>query len=486
MRAFLASLRTETNSFVARATTLADFRGHAFVPPGNGPVDADAHRGYATLLECAREAGLDLVRGSAAAATPGGVVAPDAYAELRRALLSELAAAAPVDVVFLDLHGAMAAEAEPDCEGDILAAARAIAGPDAKIGALLDPHAALSARMVERADILIAYKHYPHTDIAERARELFVLTLAAKRGEVRPIAAVAPAYALGGFATTRSPMREFIASLHADEAAPDILSVSLIHGFPWADSADNGAKALVYADNDAERARALAENIAARFTAIRELAVQDYLTPDGAIERVRAAPHKRFLIADACDNPGGGADGDSTHLLAPLWRAGLSGLGAALINDAAALSACLSAGLGSTLTLSLGGKLSTFSGRPLVLTGRVAGMVERVAPPPHAAPGAPLGPIVRFATECGDILISGQRREALWPNLFTETGAALDDYRIIVVKSSNHFRAGFEGVADDILSVGTPTAMNPDLGALPFKHLPRPMWPLDRARGPAI
>lgn len=482
MRAFLAGLRTETNSFVSRATTLADFKG-AYVPAGEGPVDADSHPGYATLLQCARDASVEVVRGPAAGATPGGAVERAAYAQLRADLLSGLKAAAPVDIVFLDLHGAMAADGEPDCEGDLLVAARAIVGPGAKIGALLDPHATLSPRMLAAADILIAYKEYPHTDVCERARELFALTLAARKGEIRPVAAVTPLRALGGFATLHSPMRDFVRSMQADEKAAGVLSVSLIHGFPWADSADNGAKMLVYADGDLARAQRFADAAGARFIAIREQAAQHYLSVEECIAMVRAAPEKRFILADACDNPGGGADGDSTHLLAPLWASGIGKIGAALMNDEAALQACLKAGVGADLILSLGGRLSKFSGDPLVVSGRLAGIAQSVSPPLRAAPGAPVGPIARFATACGDIIIAGRRREALWPGLFTETGARLEDYCVIVVKSSNHFRAGFEGLADEVLSVGTPTAMSPDLAALPFKHLPRPMWPLDAAPG---
>jgi microcystin degradation protein MlrC len=479
MRVFLAALRTETNTFVARATTLADFRANAYVPPGDGPIDADAHPGYAALLTCAREAGADIVRGAAAGATPGGAVAAEAYAELRDEVLACLKAATPVDIVLLDLHGAMSAEGEPDCEGDLLVAARAIAGPAVKIGALLDPHGTLSARMLAAADMLVAYKEYPHTDISARARELFSLTVSAWQGDIRPVCAVTPLRALGGFATVRSPMREFVSSMRADEEAAGVLSVSLIHGFPWADNADNGAKMLVYADGDRQRAQFFAEAAGARFLAIRDQAAQSHLGVEECIARICTAPEKRFIIADTCDNPGGGADGDSTHLLAPLWASGAGKIGAALVNDAAALGACLRAGVGAALTLSIGGKLSGFSGAPLVVSGCVAGIAQSVSPPPGAAPGAPVGPIARFAADCGDIVITGRRREALWPGLFTETGARLEAYRVIVVKSSNHFRAGFANLADEVLSVASPTAMNPDLAALPFKHLPRPMWPLD-------
>lgn len=484
MRTYVAALRTETNSFVARATTLDDFRAGAYAPAGEAPVCALTHPGCAALVASAREAGLEVFRGPVAYAVPGGPVTDAAYAALRQELLDGLRAALPVDLVLLDLHGAMAAQSLPDCEGDLLAAIRAVAGNDAVIAGLLDLHATLSPAMLAASDLLHAYKEYPHTDVAERARELFDLAHAAARGQTRPVAAVAACRVLGGFATTREPMQGFVRSMEeAETGAGGILSVSLIHGFPWSDSADNGAKLLAYADGEPARAANAALALADRFAGLAELAAERPLSIDEGMSQIAACPGERIVVADASDNPGGGGDGDATHVLAALRDAGFTGIGAALFHDPVALAACLDAGEGARLTLSIGGQMSRFSGEPVAVDGVVAGLADRVERGPgDAAAGPPVGPVVRFATGFADVILCGTRREALWPGLFTATGADPAGYRIILLKSSTHYRASFAPLADRILSIGSPTAMNPDLSGLPFSCLPRPIWPLDDIR----
>jgi len=484
MRAYVAGLRTETNSFVARATTLEDFRAGAWAPAGETPVCALTHPGCAALIASAREAGVEVVRGPVAYAVPGGPVTDDAYAALRQEVLDALLAALPVDMVLLDLHGAMAAQSQPDCEGDLLAAIRAVVGKDAVIAGLLDLHATLSPAMLAAADLLHAYKEYPHTDVAERGRELFALAHAAARGQTRPVAAVAACRALGGFATTREPMQGFVRSMEeAETGEGGILSVSLIHGFPWSDSADNGAKLLAYADRDPALAADAALTLGQGFAGIAEEAAERPLSIAEGVDAIASHPGERIVVADASDNPGGGGDGDATHVISALREAGFAGIGAALFHDPAALAACLEAGEGARLTLRIGGRMSRFSGDPVEVEGIVAGVADRVERGPgDAAAGPPAGPVARFATGFADFILCGTRREALWPGLFTATGADPAGYRIILLKSSTHFRASFEPLASRILSIGSPTAMNPDLAELPFSRLPRPVWPLDDIR----
>jgi len=493
MRVFVAALRTETNSFVSRLTSLADFRAGAVTAADvigdatgdltlaeTGEIDAAVHPGYATFVRLARQCGLETVCGSAAYAVPGGPVESAAYARLKGNILSELAQLGPFDVVLLDLHGAMMAEDVDDCEGDLLNAVRRIVGPKPVVAGLLDPHATLSPAMVQAASLLHAYKEYPHIDVVERAEELFRLSVAAGEGLTHPTACVVECRALGGFATRQDPMAQFVASLRADEADPGVLSVSLIHGFPWSDSPHNGAKALVYTDGAPVLAHTVARAVAERFRSIVPVAAQVCLSLDEGVAQARRRSGERLVLADVSDNPGGGGDGDAMHLLHALRSGGLSGIGAALIHDRSALQACLDAGVGAQLTLSVGGKLSRHSGTPLRITGVVAGIAQSVGPGSGArTQSSPVGPVARFSTDFADLVLCGDRREALWPTLFTQTGADVSDYRLIVLKSSNHFRAAFEDLVDDVISIGTPTAMNPDIAALPFKYLPRPIWPLD-------
>lgn len=478
MRVYVAGLRTETNSFVARPTAYADFMAGDLTPSGERPASG-RHPGFDRFVAEAEAMGLEVKAGLAAYAIPGGPVRSDCYRKLRDMVLEPLASGGRFDLVLLDLHGAMASVDLDDCEGDLLRAVREHVGPQTVVGALLDPHASLSDDMIEHATLLHAYKEYPHTDVADRAGELFRLALASAQGRVAPVVASSEVRVLGGFPTTREPMRSFVDWLKALEARPGVLAASLIHGFPWSDTHANGAKALIYTDGDPALAQALADDVAARFRSLAPQAVEPMFDIKAGLDALRKRQDERIALADASDNPGGGADGDATYLLRALQSGSFEGVGAALIFDPQALAQCQSLGEGAAIEAELGGKASAYSGVPLRVSGHVAGLADSVTAGSARAPGPSTGPVARIRTSWADLLVCGRRREALWPELFTATGADPRQYRVLVLKSSNHFRAGFEPIVDRIISIGSPTAMNPDLRSLPFKRLSRPMWPLD-------
>ena len=183
MRLFAASIGTETNTFAPMPTGLASFRDRGYYPAGQHP---DHMTFFAGPLWAARLRGKaqswTLIEGMVAGAQPSGTTTRHAYETLRDELLADLKAALPVDMVLLGLHGAMVADGYPDCEGDLLARVRQITGPGVVVGAELDPHHHLSAAMLQHADLLVAFKQYPHTDILERAVELEVQEGEAVRG----------------------------------------------------------------------------------------------------------------------------------------------------------------------------------------------------------------------------------------------------------------------------------------------------------------
>ena len=173
MRIFTGALATETNTFAPMPTGLASFRDRGYYPAGRHPETLSF---FAAPLHAARERARQhdwqVIEGMVAAAQPGGTTTRAAYEQLRDELLGDLRKALPVDMVVLGLHGAMVAEGHDDCEGDLLARVREIVGPGVVVGAELDPHNHLTPAMLANADLLIAFKEYPHTDVLERAREL--------------------------------------------------------------------------------------------------------------------------------------------------------------------------------------------------------------------------------------------------------------------------------------------------------------------------
>lgn len=479
MRLFVGGIRTETNTFVSRKTSLSDFQAGDVTRASEPSVDAGLHPGYAGILQAAEAAGWDVSRGIVAYAVPGGPVEQAVYDALRSELLEDLQRALPVDMVLLDLHGAMVAEEALDCEGDILDAVRQIVGPEVVVGALLDPHAVLTRKMLAGADILHAYKEYPHTDVMERAIELFGLCTEVLETGRRPVAAIAECGLIGGFPTVDQPMASFVSWMKEAECRRTIYSVSLIQSFPWCDHAEAGVKLLVYADDPME-GRAVAEEGGERFRALFEAAAIRALAPDEAARIVRDNPDQRYILADVSDNPGGGASGDATHVLRALVEKGVNGIGVGILFDPGSLETARQLGEGAESFFALGGKQSSFAGAPLVILGRVSALADDDGSDARGAVGGPSsGPLALIETVFGAVVVSRERRQALSPSFFTAVGADPREFRCILLKSSAHFRAAFADFEHTILEVGSPTAMNTRLAEMPFARIRRPLWPFD-------
>ena len=248
MRAFTASLATETNTFAPMPTGLASFHQDGYFPAGTYPAAPSLFAGPLwAARQRAREHGWQLIEGLVASAQPSGITTRLAYETLRDELLADLRAAMPVDMVLLGLHGAMVADGYDDCEGDLLARVRRIVGPTVVVGAELDPHNHLSAAMVAHADLLISFKHYPHTDVLERAFELVDLCAAQVAGRSLPVASVVDCGMVAVLHTTREPALGFVGRLQAMEGQGGVLSISVTHGFPWGLSFGTAAAAYTMA-----------------------------------------------------------------------------------------------------------------------------------------------------------------------------------------------------------------------------------------------
>lgn len=290
MKIFMATLATETNTFSPIPTGRAAFMEEREYARDDGSR-RPARIGNIPLIEWRRlgEAyGHEMVESISTFAQPAGTTLRSIYEELRDTLLGDLRAAMPVDVVLLFMHGAMVADGYDDCEGDTLARARAVVGPDAAIGIELDLHCHLTELMRTSADVIITFKEYPHTDIADRARELYPLRAATKEGRVRPVIAYHDCRMVSMWRTPEEPMRTFVLRMQALEGKDGILSVSFGHGFPWGDVPDVGAKIVVVADRDERKARALADRLGREILAMRVATSTVHDTVDEGIDAALA------------------------------------------------------------------------------------------------------------------------------------------------------------------------------------------------------
>ena len=259
MKVFIACLGTETNTFSPIPTgeeTFAEtmlFRGDATRHPP--ALFSEPLHVWRRLIE---ERQGTVAESLAVFAQPGGTTIRRVYEGFRDEILADLARAMPVDVVLLNMHGAMVADGYEDCEGDLLARVRALVGPDVTIGAELDLHCSVTPAMLANADAIVTFNEYPHVDAPERAAELYEICAGRAQGTARPVMAVWDTRMISMWRTPVEPMRSLVAEMKAMEGRDGILSVSFAHGFPWGDVPDASAKVLVVADGDQGRAAAVA------------------------------------------------------------------------------------------------------------------------------------------------------------------------------------------------------------------------------------
>ncbi len=478
MKLFMACLGTETNTFSP-------------IPTGNaGFAETMLFRGDATQHEAnlfsvplhvwrrAAEAdGIEVAEGLATFAQPAGVTVRRTYEAFRDELLEGLRAAMPVDMVLLSMHGAMVADGYNDCEGDVLTRVREITGDKVAIGTELDLHCSVTPDMQQAADVLITFKEYPHIDSAERAAELYRICRDTARGEVRPVMVVQDTRMVSAWRTTFEPMASFVRRMQAAEAEDGILSVSFAHGFPWGDVPCVTARMVVVADGDADKAAALAETLCREVWEMREATRPRFSSLDDALAVIRDPGPGPLVLADVADNAGGGAPSDSTFILKALVEAGIGNIASGIYWDPMAVRHAMAAGEGATLELRVGGKACAASGLPIDLPVTVKRIIED-ATQPFGKVAAPMGTAIWVtAPNQLDLILNATRTQTFHPQAFTQFGIDLSAKRAVVVKSSQHFHAGFSPLATEIIYVGTQGALTSDFAAIPYTKLDTPFWP---------
>jgi microcystin degradation protein MlrC len=483
MKIFYAGIVTETNTFAPAPTGRANFeevgirRGD-----GTGQVSLFAP-GDELLRRLAAVGGHELAPGLMAFAQPYGTTIRSVYEQLRDELLDGLRAALPVDAVILPLHGAMVADGYPDCEGDLIERVRAIVGPAVPIGVELDLHCHFTEKMRTHADVIVAYKEYPHTDINDRLAELWALTLATAERRIRPVTAVHDCRMSSMWFTTRQPMQAFVQRMKNLEGQDGILSVSFGHGFPWGDVPESGAKVWVVANGlqpGAEtKAQALASQLGRELFEMREANRVRQLSIDAALDRIPAAPAgKPTVLADVADNAGGGAASDATFILRRVVERGIGNIALGAFWDLGAVRICIDAGVGSLLQLRVGGKCGPTSGEPVDLRVTVRSIKTEHEQSGLSGSTAPCGASVWVSTEDGiDLVLISVRTQVFGPNLFTGLGIDLATKQAVVVKSSQHFHALFAPLASEVLYVDSPGLMRTDYENIPYLQRDPNYWP---------
>jgi microcystin degradation protein MlrC len=470
MRVFAAGLITETNTFAPWPTGVQGFSEEG---PFHGDATTRGKDSEMGVLACGwrdlcRERGYEFVESLFAFAQPSGRAVQSVYENYRDEILKDLKAKGPFDVVLLFLHGAMASQECDDCEGDILARVREIVGPKVAVGAELDPHCHLTPLMVEKANAIVLMKEYPHTDYAERGEELFNICTGMAEGKLKPVSHLFDCRMVGFYPTTTEPMRSLVDKCFAAEKRPGVLSVSIGHGFPWGDTPETGTKVLVVADADATLAQSVATEIGRDIYAHREALLPKFPKIEEALGAARET-NGCAVLADTADNAGGGAPSDNVSLLRAMIERNVKDAVFGCIWDPIAVRTCAEAGVGATLPLRIGGKCGPASGEAIDIIATIkafrANHDQQGLGPARAA----MGDAVWIEVNGIDVVLMSTRTQTFSPDAFTGLGIDLKNKRIVAVKSSWHFQALFGPMADRIIPVATPGAIQMDFASIDYR-----------------
>jgi microcystin degradation protein MlrC len=484
-RIAIGEISHETNTFCA-PTTLEMFKKRMWC---RGDEVIAKTRGVRTYLGGMIDAGerlkVTLVPTFAASTEPWGTITREAYDAMVGELLDGLRRAMPLDAVCLGLHGAGVADGVPDLESAVLEAVRGVVGPAMPIAVTLDLHGNITPRTVELATGLFCVHEYPHTDAFERGQEAMEFLVDVLSSKVRPTMAIEVLPLMIPASTTRLEPAKSINDLCFQwEREPRILHCTFIHGFVQTDIPDVAATVVAVADGDRALAQRAVRSIGKAIWQQREAFQKKFPQPEEAVaQAVRAsASGGPVIVNELSDNPGGGAPGDGTHLLRAMLDARLTDSAFGTLYDPEVAAAVHQAGVGSTIRVRLGGKTDTMHGEPIEADAYVKALTDgrfKLSTPMGRGMPVDLGKMARLVCGGVDIVVASDRTQVLDPEPFLLHGIDVTRCRIVGLKSSAHFRAGYDQLAKAIITTDPPGLSTSLLTRFPYKRVRRPIYPLD-------
>jgi microcystin degradation protein MlrC len=482
----VGGFKHELNSFAQGTFSLEDIARAGYYAEGPEIFDAPDHARpeLAAIRHAAAAEGLRLIPTVTFwAANAGGPIEHSVY-ERAKSLLVDAAGEHRDELagIMLPLHGATVTTEEDDPEGDLLATLREIVGPDVPIVATFDTHVHGTARMARNADALVGFKTHPHVDHYETAQHAMRILVGAMRGEVRPVTTHRKLRMLTSAErqnlTIDGAYRRLIAISREMERRPGVLAVSIFTTQPWMDLPEVGWSIEVVTDNDPDLGAAVADELGRLCWDARDAFLVPRVPIAEALDRAAAATERPIILADGSDSTTAGGSGDGNELLAAILARPDSIEALLTVTDPAAVDVCNRAGIGATVEVDLGGAF-TPEFAPIRVRGRVLALAlgEMQLDPPWAS--TDVGRVALLRVGSVDVVLTERRPWHLDSVIYRHVGRDVRRYQVVQVKSAGGYRAHYAPIAAEIIEIQTDGPCNSDLTRLPFKRIPRPMWPFD-------
>lgn len=483
-----AEFSHETNSFSRHKTGRKAFMAR-YVLVGDAAIEerGDENTELAGFLDAGKAHNWKINHILSAAAGPSRKVRRKAFDWICEPILTAIEHN-HFDGIMLGLHGAMGLDFCEDGEGELLSRIRDRVGPTLPIAITLDPHANVSQKMCALADIIVSFKTYPHIDMRTTGRQAGEILQQTMKGEIHPqtIRVSRPMLEeANGGRTDIGPMIDRITAARAYEKSVDVFAVSINGGFASADVTEVGPTVLVTGQGDFSAHGAFAEGIADDIWNRRFEVFNNYLTCSEAatIAARYKAINGPLIIADYADNPGAGGYGDSTELLSALLSSNISNACFGPLVDAKAVQKLSTFNVGDTVEITLGGKIDPqFGGGPLTLKGQLVSISDGhfigEGLMIHGIHGS-FGPSAVVLVEGIEILVVSIARQILDQQQFKAFGIDPQLKQVVALKSMQHFRADFEPIAGKIIVCDSGALCTPRYDRLPYRNVPRPIFPLD-------
>lgn len=483
----ILQLGYETNTFLEGQAGLADLGSGGWLPGAElVAIFEGKHAGLSGAIKAIREAdaepvGIDSM--SRSGAFNAGPTLSKSCIEEAVAHICECLQNTRLDGLFIAGHGAGCAENHPDADGYFLTRIRETVG-HIPIMCSLDLHANVTDNMVKATNGLFGIKEYPHTDYYEASYLAASTLIKTLEGSCKPqtalvqlpmLVATAAGCTLGGFAgDVRDQVKVFAKEHH-------LLDATFFHGFDGCDSKHTCCSMVVVADGFDPTP--YAKKLAAQIFAQRHQFAATVYPAETAIEKALSLRKAGYaVINEGSDNPGNGCPGDGTHLIRALLKKDLPGTVMGPVFDPEAAALCHGHRPGETFTLTFGGKTNPIYGTPITAEVTLLALCDgtfECATPVHQGATMCHGPSARIKISNVEVILVSVRFQTYDDRPFTMLGANMADYKLVGLKSMAHFRAYFKDTADAIVTADTPSTIYSDIRACPYKHIKRPIYPLE-------